>query len=212
MTPEAQSDFIRSTCGAVPVIPVIMFNEPDRARDLASALSSGGLTVLEVTLRTERALEIITEMATLDASVVVGAGTLLTARDVEAAKKAGAAFGVSPGASDAIIDAAIDVGLPLLPGAVTASEMMRLLDRGYSAQKFFPAEASGGAKALASFAAPLPQVSFCPTGGIGPANARDYLDLPNVMCVGGSWMLDKEAISGGDWPNIAKAARAASAV
>ena len=141
---------------------------------------------------------------------IVGAGTLLTPADVKAAKAAGARFGVSPGATDRLLDACAEEGLPLLPGAATASEVMALLERGYTVQKFFPAEAIGGAKALGSLASPLPQVRFCPTGGIGLASAPQYLSLANVMCVGGSWVAPKDRVAAGDWPAIEALAREAS--
>ena len=145
--------------------------------------------MLEVTLRTPAALEVIRAMAGV-AGGVVGAGTLLTPADVKAAKAAGALFGVSPGITDELVAACEAEELPLLGGVATVSEAMRMLGRGYSVCKFFPAEANGGATALKSFAGPLPQMSFCPTGGVTPANAPDYLALPNVLCVGGSWVCD----------------------
>nr|MCU0855404.1 bifunctional 4-hydroxy-2-oxoglutarate aldolase/2-dehydro-3-deoxy-phosphogluconate aldolase [Paracoccaceae bacterium] len=158
---------------------------------------------------TPAALEAIHEMARVEGGVV-GAGTLLTPGDVHRAVEAGALFGVSPGATDRLLDAAEEAGLPLLPGAATATEAMRLLERGYTVQKFFPAEASGGAKALAAIGAPIPQVSFCPTGGVSLANAREYLSLQNVLCVGGSWVAPKDAVAAGDWARIEALAREAS--
>ena len=142
----------------------------------------------------------------------VGAGTLLTPADVKAAKAAGATFGVSPGATDRIIAACEDECLPLLPGAATATEIMTLLEKGFTVQKFFPAEASGGAKALGSFASPLPQVRFCPTGGVSLANAGDYLGLANTLCVGGSWVAPKDAVAAGDWSKIEALAAEAAAL
>jgi 2-dehydro-3-deoxyphosphogluconate aldolase/(4S)-4-hydroxy-2-oxoglutarate aldolase len=133
---------------------------------------------------------------------VVGAGTLLTPADVKAAKAAGAKFGVSPGATERLLDACAEYELPLLPGAATASEIMALLEMGYTVQKFFPAEQAGGAAYLKSIGSPLPQVKFCPTGGISLKNARDYLGLPNILCVGGSWVAPKEALAKGDWALI----------
>jgi len=140
----------------------------------------------------------------------VGAGTLVTPEDVRAAKAAGATFGVSPGATDALLAACEEEDLPLLPGAATATEAMRLLSRGYDMLKFFPAEASGGAPALKAIGAPLPQITFCPTGGISPANASAYLSLPNVLCAGGSWVAPKELVSRGDWAGIEVLARDAA--
>jgi 2-dehydro-3-deoxyphosphogluconate aldolase/(4S)-4-hydroxy-2-oxoglutarate aldolase len=209
MTPRDASRQLAEVCGLAPVIPVLVIDRADTARALAQALVSGGLPALEVTLRTPAALDAIRQMASVPGGVV-GAGTLLTPGDVAAAKAAGALFGVSPGATDRLIDAAEEIGLPLLPGAATASEAMALLERGYTVQKFFPAEAAGGAKALKAIGAPIPQVRFCPTGGVTLANAPDYLGLPNVLCVGGSWVAPKELVDAGDWDAIeALAAEAA---
>ena len=155
------------------------------------------------------ALDAISSMARIKGGVV-GAGTLLTPKDVKDAKAAGAQFGVSPGATDILISACESVGLPLLVGAATASESMKLLEKGYSVQKFFPAEASGGAKTLSSFASPLPQIKFCPTGGILPKNATDYLMLQNVICVGGSWVAPKDLVTAGKWDAIEALAKIAS--
>jgi 2-dehydro-3-deoxyphosphogluconate aldolase/(4S)-4-hydroxy-2-oxoglutarate aldolase len=141
---------------------------------------------------------------------LVGAGTLLTPRDVAAAVNAGAKFGVAPGATDKLLDACEEADLPLLPGAATASEVMRLYERGYSIQKFFPAEANGGAPALKAIAAPLPQVKFCPTGGVSLKNAKDYLSLGNTLCVGGSWVAPKNLISAADWDAITELAKEAA--
>ena len=192
-----------------PVIPVLVIDDPAHARPLAEALVAGGLPVLEVTLRTPAALYVIREMAGVKGGRV-GAGTLLTPADVEAALEAGATFGVSPGATDRILDACEANGLPLLPGAATASEAMRLLERGYGVQKFFPAEASGGAAALKAIGAPIPQVRFCPTGGVSLKNASDYLSLPNVLCAGGSWVAPKDAVDARDWARVETLAREAS--
>lgn len=201
MTPERASARAREICELAPVVPVLVIDNLDHAGPLASALVAGGLPALEVTLRTPVALEAISEMAKV-AGGVVGAGTLLTAKDVVAAKEAGAHFGVSPGATDRLLDACLDAELPLLPGAATATEVMALLERGYTVQKFFPAEASGGAAALKSIGAPLPQVSFCPTGGVSLANAPTYLGLSNTLCVGGSWVAPKAKMASGDWAAI----------
>ena len=143
---------------------------------------------------------------------VVGAGTLLTPGDVKNAVAAGAKFGVSPGATDTLLKACEDEGLPLLPGAATATEAMALLERGYTAMKFFPAEASGGAPALKAIGAPIPQISFCPTGGVSLKNADDYLSLPNVMCVGGSWVAPGDKVKSGDWDGITELAKEAAAL
>ena len=211
MTPAEASTRALELCRLAPVIPVLVIDDVAHARPLAEALVRGGLPVLEVTLRTEVALEAITKMAEVEGGVV-GAGTLLTPGDVVAAKAAGALFGVSPGATDRLLDATEAEDLPMLPGAATATEAMRLLERGYTTQKFFPAEASGGAAALKSLAAPLPQITFCPTGGIDAKGAPAYLALSNVVCVGGSWVAPKDLLAAGDWDAITELARAAAAL
>ena len=194
ITPAEASARALEICTRAPVIPVLVVHDADTAQALGQALVAGGLPALEVTLRTPAALDAIAAMAAVDGGIV-GAGTLLTAGDVRNAKAAGATFGVSPGATDALLDACEAEGLPLLAGAATASEAMRLLERGYIVQKFFPAEASGGAPALKAIGAPLPQISFCPTGGVSPGNAKSYLDLPNVICAGGSWVAPRSKAS-----------------
>jgi 2-dehydro-3-deoxyphosphogluconate aldolase / (4S)-4-hydroxy-2-oxoglutarate aldolase len=199
----------RALCQIAPVIPVLVVNDATAARPLAEALVAGGLPVLEVTLRTPAALDAIRAMAEV-AGGHVGAGTLTTPDDVRAAKAAGATFGVAPGATDKLLAACEAEGLPLLPGAATASEVMALLERGYDMLKFFPAEATGGAPALKAIGAPLPQVSFCPTGGISLANAQSYLSLPNVTCAGGSWIAPQNLITAGKWSEIEALAREAA--
>ncbi|WP_299892043.1 bifunctional 4-hydroxy-2-oxoglutarate aldolase/2-dehydro-3-deoxy-phosphogluconate aldolase [uncultured Ruegeria sp.] len=199
----------REICALAPIVPVLVVDDASQARPLAEALVAGGLPALEVTLRTPAALDAIRAMSQVPGGVV-GAGTLITPEDVRAAKEAGAQFGVSPGATDALIAACEAEGLPLLPGAATASEAMRLLELGYDMLKFFPAEASGGAPALKAIGAPLPQIRFCPTGGVSPSNARDYLTLSNVVCAGGSWVAPKQMVEGGDWAGIESLAREAS--
>lgn len=209
MTPAQQSLEAARICRLAPVIPVLVIDDLAHARPLAEALVAGGLPALEVTLRTPLALEAIRAMAEVPGGVV-GAGTLLTPADVKAAKAAGATFGVSPGATPRLIAACEDAGLPLLPGAATASEIMALLERGYTVQKFFPAEQAGGAACLKSLGSPLPQVGFCPTGGISLKIAPDYLGLKNILCVGGSWVAPKEAMAQGDWAAITRLAREAA--
>lgn len=211
MTPEHASELNARVCALAPVIPVLVVDDAATAADLARALVAGGLPALEVTLRTPAALEAIGEMARVEGGVV-GAGTLLTERDVEAAKAAGATFGVSPGATRRLMDACEANDLPLLPGAATPSEAMALLERGYSVQKFFPAEANGGVPVLKAWAAPLPQIRFCPTGGVSLANAATYLALPNVLCVGGSWVAPAAAVRAGDWAEVARLAAEAAAL
>lgn len=211
MTPTESSNRAEAICKLAPVIPVLVIDDAAKAGDLARALIAGGLPALEVTLRTSAALDAIAEMAKVPGGHV-GAGTLLTPDDVKRAKDAGATFGVSPGATDRILQACEDADLPLLPGAATASEAMRLLERGYTVQKFFPAEANGGAPALKSFASPLPQIRFCPTGGVTPSNAQTYLELPNTLCVGGSWVAPADMVSSGDWAGIQALAATAAAL
>ncbi len=204
------SEEVRPLCELAPIIPVLVVEELEYAKPLAEALVKGGLPVLEVTLRTPAALEVISAMADVEGGHV-GAGTLVTADDVHAAKDAGATFGVSPGATDPLLDAAERIGLPMLPGAATASEAMRLLERGYDVLKFFPAEASGGVAALKGIGGPLPQISFCPTGGVNPENAGKYLAQPNVICAGGSWVAPAKLMKDGKWDEItALAAEAAT--
>ncbi|UWS03327.1 bifunctional 4-hydroxy-2-oxoglutarate aldolase/2-dehydro-3-deoxy-phosphogluconate aldolase [Phaeobacter inhibens] len=209
ITPQDASTRAREICQLAPIVPVLVVHDVAHARPLAEALVAGGLPALEVTLRTPAALDVIAEMAKVEGGVV-GAGTLITPEDVTRAVAAGAQFGVSPGATDTLLDAAEAAGLPMLPGAATASEAMRLLDRGYDMLKFFPAEASGGAPALKAIGAPLPQISFCPTGGVSPDNADSYLSLSNVVCAGGSWVAPTKLVEAGDWDGIRDLARAAS--
>ncbi len=211
MTPQEASKAAADVCNLAPVVPVLVVDDASIAQDLAAALVHGGLPALEVTLRTPAALEVIAEMAKV-AGGVVGAGTLLTPQDVEAAKAAGATFGVSPGATDLILDACEANDLPLLPGTATASEAMRLLERGYTVQKFFPAAANGGAPALKAIGAPIPQVKFCPTGGVSLQNAHEYLSLPNTLCVGGSWVAPKDLVTAKDWAGITALAKEAAAL
>lgn len=211
MTPIQASQLAREICELAPIVPVLVVDDAAHAQPLAQALVTGGLPALEVTLRTPAALEVIAEMAKVEGGVV-GAGTLLTPEDVHAAIDAGAKFGVSPGATDRLLDACEEAGLPLLPGVASATEAMRLLERGYTMLKFFPAEAAGGAPAVKAIGAPIPQVSFCPTGGVSPANANSYLSLPNVVCAGGSWVAPKDKMQAGDWDGITTIAKAAAAL
>ncbi len=211
LTAKAASVRAREICELAPIVPVLVVEDVAHARPLAEALVAGGLPALEVTLRTPAALEVIAAMAQVEGGVV-GAGTLVTPDDVKAAKAAGAHFGVSPGATDALIAACAAEELPLLPGAATASEAMALLEQGFDMLKFFPAEASGGAPALKAIGAPLPQISFCPTGGVSPGNADSYLSLPNVVCAGGSWVAPKDKVIAGDWAGIEALARDAAAL
>ena len=209
MTPEHASELTAKVCALAPVVPVLVIDDASRAEGLARALVAGGLPALEVTLRTPAALDAIREMARVPGGVV-GAGTLLTPADVVASKEAGATFGVSPGATDRLLDACEDADLPLLAGVATPSEAMRLLDRGYTVAKFFPAEINGGVAALKAIGAPIPQMRFCPTGGVSAQNAPDYLALKNVLCVGGSWVAPADRVKAGDWEEITRLASTAA--
>ena len=211
ITAEQNNTRTREIMAKAPVIPVLVIEDVAQAKPLAEALIAGGLPVLEVTLRTPVALDAIKVMAEVPGGIV-GAGTVLSASDVAASKAAGAKFAVSPGATDALLDSCADADMPLLAGAVTASEVMRLIERGYHTAKFFPAETVGGAPALKSLGSPLPQVTFCPTGGIGVNNAASYLSLPNVVCVGGSWVAPKAMLEANDWAGIEELARNAAAL
>lgn len=208
--PEAAAA-TREICLLAPIIPVLVVDDAQTARPLAEALVSGGLPALEVTLRTPAALDAIKAMAQVPGARV-GAGTLTGAADAHAAKRAGAEFGVSPGVTDGVLGGCACAGLPLLPGAATASEAMRLHEAGFETLKFFPAEASGGAAALKALGGPLPRIGFCPTGGIGPDSAAAYLGLGNVLCVGGSWVAPQDLVAAGDWAAIEALARNAAAL
>lgn len=203
------SEIIARVCAAAPVIPVLTIERLEDAQPLARALVAGGLPALEITLRTDAALEAIAAIAEVEGAIA-GVGTLLTPTQVRNAKSAGAIFGVSPGATPILVAAAQEFDLPLLPGAATATEAMRLLEQGFFFQKFFPAEAAGGALALGSIAGPLPQIKFCPTGGITPENVKNYLALPNALCVGGSWVAPKALVDSGSWDKITEIARHAA--
>ena len=208
MTKSARA---REICQMAPVIPVIVIEDAADAAPMAEALIAGGLPVLEVTLRTAAALDAIKAMAQVPGGVV-GAGTALAPRDIAASKAAGAQFIVSPGSTDTLLAAADDQDISILPGTVTASEVMSCLEKGYDMLKFFPANTSGGAPALKNFSSPLPQATFCPTGGISPSNAADYLSLPNVVCVGGSWVVAPDLVKAKNWARIEELAREAAAL
>lgn len=194
-----QADFLLSRC---PVIPVMVIRELRHAVPLAKALVAGGLHVLEITLRTEIALEAIHLLNAEVPEALVGAGTVKTAQELEQCLKAGARFALSPGATSALLAAGRDSEIPLIPGVLSASELMSAVDSGYRYFKFFPAAAAGGIKALKSLAGPFPEAGFCPTGGISEDNFLDYLALPNVLCVGGSWILPDECIQQENWALI----------
>jgi 2-dehydro-3-deoxyphosphogluconate aldolase/(4S)-4-hydroxy-2-oxoglutarate aldolase len=193
------------------VIPVIVIDRTEQAVPLARALVAGGLDVLEITLRTPIAYEAMTAILAEVEGAIVGAGTVRDPEQLAAVGKLGCAFAVSPGFTERLLDAADDSPCPLLPGAATPSEMMRLADRGFDRQKFFPAGPAGGVEYLKAVASPLPDIRFCPTGGVNAANAPQYLSLENVLCVGGSWVLPKSALETGDWSTITRLAREAAA-
>ncbi len=193
-----------------PVIPVLTVEGADDAVPLATALVAGDLPLLEVTLRTEGALKAITAMAKQVPGAIVGAGTIRTADQAKAAVDAGATFLVSPGATPQVIAAVQKLGVPFLPGCATASEAMRLAEEGFRFLKFFPAEAAGGVNYLKSLAAPLADLRFCPTGGIDAEKAKAYLALPNVVCVGGSWITPAAALKAGDWATVTRLSLEAS--
>lgn len=193
-----------------PVVPVVVVERAADAVPLARALVEGGLPAIEITLRTPAALDAIRAVAAEVEGAIAGVGTVLDAAQLAAAEQAGARFAVSPGATPALLDAAAGAGIPLLPGIATASEAMALIARGYRFAKFFPAEPAGGRSYLAALASPLPQLRFCPTGGITLETAPAYLALPNVICVGGSWMLPKAVVAAGNWAAVARASHAAA--
>lgn len=195
-----------------PVIPVVVLDDAAAAVPLARALVEGGLPAIEVTLRTPAGLEAITRIAAEVPDAVVGAGTVVRPQDAERSAAAGARFLVSPGCTPRLRAAMAATGLPFLPGVATASEAVALLEDGVTALKFFPAQAAGGTAYLKSLAGPLPQARFCPTGGITPGNAAEYLALPNVGCVGGSWLTPADAVRSGDWDRIRKLAAEAAAL
>lgn len=208
LTAKDASRRTREICALAPIVPVLVIEDVADARPLAEALVAGGLPALEVTLRTPAALDAIAAMAEV-AGVMWGRGRWSPRRRARGETGRGDLWRL-PGATDALIAACEEEELPLLPGAATASEAMRLLERGYDMLKFFPAEASGGAPALKAIGAPLPQITFCPTGGVSPDNAESYLSLPNVLCAGGSWVAPKKLIDAGDWAGIEALARAAA--
>ena len=210
MTPQEMTPMLRELCAACPVVPVIEIETVADAVPLAEALIAAGVKLLEVTLRTEAALEAIEAMALIDGAVV-GAGTLLTPNQVKAAKAAGAKFGVTPGCTSELLTALEAEALPTLPGASTVSEAMVLMDRGYEILKFFPAEASGGVSAIKAIGGPLPQVAFCPTGGITREKMSEYLALKNVVCAGASWLSPKDKIAAGQFARIEADAKSAIA-
>jgi 2-dehydro-3-deoxyphosphogluconate aldolase / (4S)-4-hydroxy-2-oxoglutarate aldolase len=201
---------IAAIAGRAPVIPVLTIEREADAVPLARALVKGGLPVLEVTLRTPAALDALREIAAEVPEAVLGAGTVLNAEQLDQAKRAGARFLVSPGCTRALAEAARTSGLPFLPGVQTVSEAMALSDQGFRLMKFFPADQAGGLGWLKAVAAPLAGLKFCPTGGIGADTAPSYLALPNVACIGGSWVAPRDAVAAGDWQKVERLAAAAA--
>lgn len=206
-TPESPS-----LLDLVPVMPVVVVDDVAHAVPLARALVAGGLPAIELTLRTPAALDAIAAIAAEVPEILVGAGTVLNARQAEQARAAGAEFLVSPGATPALLEGMASTGLPFLPGTSTVSEVLAVVELGFTDMKFFPAEASGGTAWLKSVAGPVPDARFCPTGGITAASAPSYLSLPNVGCVGGSWLTPAAALGGKDWPLVEQLAREAAAL
>ncbi|MFW5426366.1 MAG: bifunctional 4-hydroxy-2-oxoglutarate aldolase/2-dehydro-3-deoxy-phosphogluconate aldolase [Methylophagaceae bacterium] len=198
------SKTIKEIMNSSPIVPVMVINNVEHAVPLAKALVKGGITVLEITLRTEAALESITRIKAEVPDAIVGAGTIINIETLNKAIAAGAEFIVSPGTTDTMIDAAIATGVPLLPGVANPSEAMRLLEKGITEMKFFPAEAAGGIPMLKSIGAPIPQITFCPTGGVNQKNVKDYYNLPNVACVGGSWMCAANLVDSKNWDEITR--------
>jgi 2-dehydro-3-deoxyphosphogluconate aldolase/(4S)-4-hydroxy-2-oxoglutarate aldolase len=209
---SAKTDKLIALLKGQPVIPVLKIDDASNAVPLARALARGGLPVIEITMRTPGALEAIRRAAAEVPEAVVGAGTILNAAQFEQAATAGSKFIVSPGATREVFAAARDSAVPLLPGAITPSEMMAALEEGLDFLKFFPAEQAGGAAFLKSLASPFAGLRFCPTGGVTSRNAVDYLSLPNVICVGGSWVAPDHAVTSGDWTLIETLAREAAAL
>ncbi|EEH65908.1 2-dehydro-3-deoxyphosphogluconate aldolase/4-hydroxy-2-oxoglutarate aldolase [Actinomyces urogenitalis DSM 15434] len=209
---DAATSTVDAVMSAAPVIPVIVVNDADRAVPLAQALVRGGITSLEITLRTPAGLEAIRTVAAEVPQARVGAGTVLSPADVEACAEVGATFLVSPGTTPALLDAMVASGLAVLPGVSGPAELMSVLERGLTRAKLFPASVVGGPAMLRALGGPFPDVRFCPTGGVSPSNARDYLSLGNVACVGGSWLTPRDAVEAGDWDHIEELARRAAAL
>lgn len=195
-----------------PVIPVMVITDLSQARPMAEALVAGGLTTLEITLRTDCALDAIADIAQHVKGADVGVGTVCNDEQFRAAVDHGAQFVVSPGSSEALLSASAALNIPMLPGAVTATEVMRVRNAGFPIIKFFPASTSGGAPAIKALSGPFTDAMFVPTGGIGPANLKDYLGLPNVPAVGGSWIIPSDAVKNGDWTEITRLASEAVAL
>ncbi len=208
--PASQTDRVDAICRSTAIIPVLVIERLDHAVPLAKALVEGGLNVLEVTLRTEAAVEAIRHIREALPEVVLGAGTVLSVEQYQVCEALGVDFVVTPGTTPTLFEYGAASDVPLLPGVATVSEVVTGWEYGYRRFKFFPAEANGGAPALKSFAGPLPEAQFCPTGGVTVDNAEAYLALPNVMCVGGSWMVAKSLVDAEDWAGITQLTREAT--
>jgi 2-dehydro-3-deoxyphosphogluconate aldolase/(4S)-4-hydroxy-2-oxoglutarate aldolase len=195
-----------------PVIPVVTITDPQHAVPVARALVEGGVGIIELTLRTDSALESLKRIANEVPDILLGAGTILTPAQADDAVSAGAQFLVSPGVTPSLLDHMLQLDIPVLPGVATVGEVMAVLERGVTAMKFFPAGPAGGPDYLAAIGAPIPAVQFCPTGGISLSSAPDYLALPNVTCVGGSWLTPRAAVEGEDWQQITRLAHGAAAL
>jgi 2-dehydro-3-deoxyphosphogluconate aldolase / (4S)-4-hydroxy-2-oxoglutarate aldolase len=193
-----------------PVIPVVTIDDPRRAVPVARALAEGGVGIIELTLRTENALTSLKRIADEVPDIIVGAGTVLTPAQADAAVAAGAQFLVSPGVTPSLLGHMLTLGVPILPGVATVGEVMQVLESGLTAMKFFPAGPAGGPDYVAAIGAPIPQVQFCPTGGVSLSSAPAYLALPNVSCVGGSWVTPRGAVENEDWQQITRLAREAA--
>jgi|TARA_R110002111_G_scaffold66142_1_gene108026 2-dehydro-3-deoxyphosphogluconate aldolase/(4S)-4-hydroxy-2-oxoglutarate aldolase len=194
-----------------PVVPVLVIKDVEHAVPLAKALIAGGIRVLEVTLRTEAALEVIAKIAKEVPEAIIGAGTVTNRAQLQQVIDAGAKFAISPGLTSDLLKAGNEGSIALIPGISSISELMTAVDHGYTHLKFFPAEASGGVKALKAIGGPFPDIKFCPTGGISPSNYNDYLALPSVRCAGGSWLAPEEAMINGEWDKITELAKQAVA-
>ncbi len=206
LTAKQSSDFIARYSRNLSVIPVLVIDEISVAEDIAKTLVDSGAPVIEVTLRTESALKVIEKMAMVSGAIIA-AGTVLNEHQVIQSKSAGAQFIVSPGSTDTLINASGNLGMPLLPGVSTASEIMQLAEKGFELLKFFPAEANGGVNALKALSAPFPSVKFCATGGINAENVKEYLSLHSVSVVGGSWLVTEDDIQTRNWKSIAQKVR-----
>jgi 2-dehydro-3-deoxyphosphogluconate aldolase/(4S)-4-hydroxy-2-oxoglutarate aldolase len=194
-----------------PVVPVLVIKDVEHAVPIAKALIAGGIRVLEVTLRTASAIEVISKIAQEVPDALIGAGTVTNREQLKQVQDAGALFAISPGMTPDLLAAGNEGEIALIPGISSISELMKAVDFGYTHLKFFPAEASGGVKALKAIGGPFPDITFCPTGGISPENYNDYLALPNVRCAGGSWLVPEDAVQAGDWGRITELAKQAVA-